>query len=90
MEEAAVREGKHLDESGGLVEGHLSGGDVQSEPGRLLPLQAAGALPLWFSHVLCPTPGLPATRRQEGELVICHHIKRLHISLRCTNTKTFH
>lgn len=69
-----IVEGKHLNKSGGLVERHLSGGDVQPEPGRLLPLQAAGALPLWFSHALCPTPGLPATWRQDKMLLL----KRYH------------
>lgn len=66
---AHSRKGKgtpqHLNKGGGLVERHLSRGNVQSEPGRLLPLQAAGALPLRFSHVLRASPGLPATRRQE-------------------------
>lgn len=64
---------KHLNEGGGLVQGHVGRGDVQAQPGRLLPLQAAGALPLWFSHLLCPPPGLPAARRQEttGSFAFC-------------------
>lgn len=56
---------RHLNEGGGLVQGHVGRGDVQAQPWRLLPLQAAGALPLWFSHLLRPPPGLPAARRQE-------------------------
>lgn len=85
IKEKEIVEDKHLNKSGGLVERHLSRGNVQSEPGRLLPLQAAGALPLRFSHVLCPTPGLPATRRQEkscysvsaiNQLVVQNHITR--------------
>lgn len=65
--------GRHLNEGGGLVQGHVGRGDVQAQPGRLLPLQAAGALPLWFSHLLCPPPGLPAARRQEttGSFAFC-------------------
>ena len=55
---------EHLNKSGMLVQWHLSCGNVQSEPRRFLPLQAAGALPPWFSHVLCPSPGLPATERE--------------------------
>lgn len=61
-------EKEHLNKSGRLVEWHLSRGNVQSEPGRFLPLQAAGALPPWFSHVLCPTPGLPATQTEKEEV----------------------
>lgn len=62
------RETAHLNESGRLVERHLCGGNVQSEPGRFLPLQAAGALPPWFSHVLSPTPVLPAARMEREEV----------------------
>lgn len=36
---------RHLDKSGRLVQRHLGRGNVQSEPRRFLPLQAAGALP---------------------------------------------
>lgn len=63
--EGGLKEDKHLNEGAGLVQGHVGRGDVQAQPGRLLPLQAAGALPLRFSHLLCPPPGLPAARRQE-------------------------
>lgn len=70
IEGKEILEDKHLNKSGGLVQRHLSRGNVQPEPGRLLPLQAAGALPLWFSHVLCPTPGLPATWRHGEKVVV--------------------
>lgn len=56
--------GRHLDEGGRLVQRHLSRGNVQPEPGRFLPLQAAGALAPRFSHVPCGALGLPA---EEGE-----------------------
>lgn len=61
---------RHLDEGGRLVQRHLSRGNVQPQPGRFLPLQAAGALAPWFSHVPCRTLGLPAAEVEESVSLI--------------------
>ena len=60
---AAERQLGYLNEGGRLVERHRRRGNVQFEPWRFLPLQAAGALPPWFSHAPCPAPRLPATHK---------------------------
>lgn len=48
-----------------LVQGDLSGWDVQLEPGRFLPLQTAAALSPGFSHAIVPAPHPPAAHRKQ-------------------------